>query len=242
MPTLLNTHKLCESSQRFITFMPQTVSIEKYLDRACTSLRVSPYEADDVRAELRAHLEELIESYSAGGADRAEATDLALAWFGDVHQLHDCLDQVHQGDAWWVSRLKGFVLGALIGILLGLILPLGGHIEFLTRHLPFLAVLAGNRTGIFLNSLLVGSFIGLLSSGERSLFVGWALGSLIWLAEYAAFWIHSVATSTVAPESSFTMLSSVLLSPLLGGIFGAAVALGTASVLSRLAMIRPEIK
>ncbi len=217
-------------------------SVEVYLDRACARLRVNPAEADDIREELRAHLEELIQSYRGGGVDRAEATDLALAWFGDAHKIHDSLDLVHQGDVWWVGRLKGMALGMFVGALLALLIPFGGHVEFLARLLPFLTALDSSRVNLLLNSLLVGGIIGLFSSGGRSLFVGWTLGSLIWMAEYTAYWINGVASNTAPADDSLNMLSSVLLSPILGGLFGALVGLITAGALSRLSRARPEIR
>jgi hypothetical protein len=218
------------------------VNIDGYLDKVCARLRVNPAEAEDLREELRGHIEELIESYSAGGADRAEARELALAWFGEAHKLHDCLDLVHQGDAWWVYRLKGMLLGALFGALLALLIPFGGHIEFLTRLFPMLSHLGNARLDVVINALLVGGLIGLVASGDRSLFVGWLVGSLVWLIEYAAYWIIGVASNTAPPEESLTMLNSVLLSPLLGGLFGAAVGISTAAMLSRLSKARPEIR
>jgi hypothetical protein len=216
--------------------MGSCATIDAYLDQVCARLRVNPAEADDMREELRSHLEELIASYSAGGVDRHEAIDLALAWFGDAHKVHDTLDLVHRGDPWWLSRLKGMALGCMLGAILIFLIPFGGHIEFLARLIPSLS----DIPAAMLNALLVGAIIGLVSSGGRSLFLGWVIGSLIWLTEYAYYWIMTIAENSTSELSG--MLWSLLLSPLIGGGFGAMVGIGTASMLSRLSRVRPEIR
>jgi len=104
-------------------------SVDAYLDRVCARPRVNRAE------EFRSHLEELVEAYSAGEIDRREATDLALWWFGDPRKLRDCLDVVHQGDAWWARRLKGLGPRMVVGMLLALLFPIGGHLEFVEQLL-----------------------------------------------------------------------------------------------------------
>jgi hypothetical protein len=200
---------------------------------------VNPAEADDLRQELRAHLEELVESYSAGGASRHEATDLALAWFGDAHRLHDYLDRVHQGDAWWIRRLKGLGLGMLIGGLLALLLPVGGHLEFVARLFGVPPGIDASRFHMLVNALIAGGVIGLFSAGSRSLLIGWSVGSLAWLVEYMAYWIGSVAAGSGGDLST---MNSVLLAPLAGGAFGAAVGSGAAALLVLTSRARPEIR
>lgn len=213
-------------------------SVEGYLDRTCARLRVNPAEAEEIRNELRLHLEELIEAYSAGGIDRREATGLALSWFGDPRKLHHCLDLVHQGDAWWISRLKGLALGMLFGGLLGLIAAIGGHLESIARIFALPPVIEASRFALLVNALIVGGVIGLVSSGGRGLLVGWSIGALVWLAEYAVYWMMN----PVPADLSLNPLNSVLLAPLLGGIFGAAVGLGSAAALSFASPLRPEIR
>lgn len=216
-------------------------NVDAYLSRVCARLRVNPAEADELREELRNHLEELIQAYCAGGIDRREATDLALAWFGDPRRLRDCLDLVHQGDAWWVSRLKGLALGMLVGGLLALAAPIGGHLEFIARLFAIPAGMDATRVSMLINALVVGGAIGLLSSGGRGILVGWSLGSLVWLAEYVVYWMVNIAREPRGGDASLDLLNSVLLAPLLGGVFGALVGLSTAAALSGLSRSRPEI-
>jgi hypothetical protein len=157
----------------------------------------------------------------------------ALQEFGDIDEIRGWLDHVHQGDPWWVLRLKGLALGAAIGALLGLpICWLGGHIEFLSGHLPVFSDLAGSAAGFIANSMLVGGAIGLAASGGRGASMGWALGSLIWLAESVALWVGGVAGHATPPQGPLAFLSLVLLAPFLGGLFGLAVGLGAAAGVS----------
>lgn len=49
------------------------MTIEDYLDRICQGLRLNPARTEEIRAELRAHLEELAEAGLAEGLTPAEA-------------------------------------------------------------------------------------------------------------------------------------------------------------------------
>ena len=211
-------------------------SIEAYLDASCSRLSVNPAEEEEIREELRCHLRELAESYVAEGMDRGLATERALAWFGDSQRLHDSLDLVHHGDPWWIWRLKGMVLGALLGAVIVVLLPLGGHPVWEPGP-------AGDpcRVQLALNGLVAGALIGLLA-GRRGLFVGWVAGSLIWMAEYVAYFVISVATDITPPDGGLRLFNSVLLSPVLGGIFGAAVGSVCSMLLSAASRLRPEIR
>jgi hypothetical protein len=196
---------------------------------------MNPAEAEDIRAELHVHLAELIEDFRCEGMSRREAVRAALQEFGDIEEIRGWLDRVHQGDPWWVLRLKGFALGAAIGTALGLLTTwAGGHSDFLTRHLP---VLPG-----IVNSMLVGGAIGLAASGGRGASIGWALGSLVWLAQSLALWAGGIAAHGTPPEGPLALLSLVFLSPFLGGIFGLAVGLGTAAGLLWLSGARVEVR
>jgi len=216
-------------------------SIETYLDQSCARLPINPAEAEDVREELRSHLRELVEGYAAEGLDRAAATERALTWFGDPQRLHDSLDLVHHGDPWWVWRLKGMVLGAVLGAAIALLLPVGGHIEFLTTTLGRPLGWEAGRIQLALNGLLAGGLIGLLS-GARGIFVGWVAGSLIWMAEYVAYLIISIATDMAPPDGGLRLFTSVILSPVLGGLFGAVVGGVCTALLTGASRLRPEIR
>lgn len=217
-------------------------SVDDYLDRACARLRVNPAEADSIRDELHSHLEELVEAYSAGGIDRREATDLALSWFGNPRRLRDCLDIVHQGDAWWVRRLTGLGLGIVVGGILGLLLPIGGHLEFIARLFAIPSGFDVSRIHVLVNAMLAGGAIGLLSAGGRSLLAGWSIGSLVWLAEYVFYWIAMTVGASASPDAGLSIFNSVLLAPLLGGMFGAAVGAATAATMSITSRARPQIR
>ena len=212
-------------------------SIEAYLDDSCAGLSVNPAEAEEIREELRCHLRELTESYVAEGMDRRAATERALAWFGDPQRLHDSLDLVHHGDPWWIWRLKGMLLGALLGAVIALLLPLGGHLPLWEPGPPG----DPSRIQLAVNGLIAGGLIGLLS-GARGLFVGWVTGSLIWMAEYVAYFLTSAATGMAPPDGGLRLFNSVLLSPVLGGLFGAVVGSVCSMLQSAASRLRPEIR
>ncbi len=212
-------------------------SLESYLDQSCARLSVNPAEAEDIREELSTHLQELIAEHVAAGLDRRAATARALAQVGDARSLRESFSRVHTGDPWWVWRLRGLVLGGVIGGTISLLLPLGGHLEFVTR--PFGASVAGGP--LALNGLLAGALIGVLST-RRGFFIGWFAGSLIWMAEYVAYFIVSVATNTAPPDGGLHLFNSVLLSPVLGGLFGALVGGLCTTLLTAASRLRPEIR
>jgi hypothetical protein len=64
---------------------PRDARLEAYLDRACTSLagRLAPSERRELRAELAAHLDSLVDAYQELGSERDEAVEQALVQFGD---------------------------------------------------------------------------------------------------------------------------------------------------------------
>ena len=214
-------------------------SLDAYLDRACGRLGVNPAEAEDIREELRSHLDTLIDSYTEAGMRREEATTRAVADFGDARRLRSSLDRVHRGDSWWLTRLKGLGLGMLVGALIGVVAPLGGHLEFLAGLLPIPVGIDAAQFHIGLNAAAAGGIVGLLSAGGRGLLVGWSVGSLLWLGEYVAYWVGCVASGCV-PKGG--MLNTVLLAPLLGGVFGALVGAASTAILCAASRIRPQIQ
>jgi len=216
------------------------VSIEAYLDRVCGKLRVNPAEVEDIREELRSHLDAIIQERRQQGLTAAAAADFALASVGDPVKLHGCLDRVHGGDPWWVRRLKGFAFGMLMGGFLALLIPLGGHLEFAARLISLPAAVDPSRLPMLLNGLLAGGVIGLLAAGGGGVLVGWSAGAVLWLAEYVTYWMAQAAGGDVS--SAGNMLERVLLAPLLGGLFGAAVGAAASAVLAAASRFRPRVQ
>lgn len=60
---------------------------ESYLDLLVRFLRLSAAQRDEIRRELRAHLDEALEDELAGGVSREEAVRRVLADFGDAAEL-----------------------------------------------------------------------------------------------------------------------------------------------------------
>ena len=215
-------------------------SVEAYLDRVCGRLRVNSAEAEDIREELRSHLDEVIRERLEGGLSEAAAVDFALASAGDPVKLHGCLDRVHGGDPWWMRRLKGFVFGMLMGGFLALLIPVGGHLEFAARLISLPAVVDPSRLPMLFNGLVAGGVIGLLAAGGGGVLVGWSAGAMLWLAEYVTYWLAQAAGGDAS--SAGDVLPRVLLAPLLGGVFGAAVGAASSAVLAAASRFRPRIQ
>lgn len=214
-------------------------SVETYLDRVCRGLRVNPAEAEDIREELRSHLTSAIEECAARSTGQRDAVDLAIASFGDPGTIHERLDRVHQGDAWWLRRLRGMGLGMLVGGLLSLALSAGGALGLITHLLPFADTAEMARAPVVMNGAAVGGVIGLLAAGGRGVLAGWSAGAVLWLVESVVYWL---ARAGGGSESASSMLEMVLLAPLFGGVFGAAVGAASAAVLSAASHIRPRIE
>jgi hypothetical protein len=201
---------------------------------------VNPAEAEDIREELRTHLDEAIRGRVEGGFSESAAVDFALASVGDPARLHACLDRVHGGDPWWMRRLKGFVLGMVMGGFLALLIPVGGHLEFAARLVSLPSAVDPSRLPMLLNGLLAGGAIGLLAAGGSGVLVGWSTGAVLWLAEYAAYWMAQAAGGDAS--SAGDMLQRVLLAPLLGGVFGAAVGAVSSAALAAASRVRPRVQ
>jgi hypothetical protein len=196
-------------------------SIDSYLDRACARLRGNPAEVEDIRREIRLHLEDMIEEYCAEGMTRPKAAERAIAWLGEAEQLRAGLDLVHHGDPGWVRRLKGMALGGLLGVPLSLLLGLAGH----------------GTAADMLIGLAAGCCIGFLSVSRSGLLAGLAVGSLTWFAGRVGA-LASPLASGPAPDSMLQATHSVLLALILGGVFGLAIAAGCRGLLSLLSHSR----
>jgi hypothetical protein len=195
-------------------------AIDSYLDRTCARLRGNPAEVEDVRRELRAHLEDLIEEYCAEGMSWPEAAARAIDSLGEPERLHHGLALVHSGDTAWLRRLKGIAVGAVLGAALSLLLPFAGH----------------GTMPDFLIGVSSGACIGLLSTRRSGLVMGPAVGALCWFAAR----VGSLAALGVTSPSDFpsTAARSVLVSLLVGAVFGGAVATGSTALLSLLSRSR----
>jgi hypothetical protein len=215
-------------------------SIPAYLDSVCRHLRAGPAEAEDIREELQAHLEELARFYASQGTAPAEALDRALAQFGEAAKIGDTLDLVHEGDAWWLRRLKGLLLGMALGALLSALLPVGGHLDFALSRFSLPGGFALPRAEMVLNAALAGGLIGVCSARGKGLLIGWSLGAVLWLAEFVASWLWRAGGG--AAESANSMLNAALLAPLLGGAFGAAVGFVSSTALAAASRIRPSMQ
>ncbi len=191
------------------------VSVEAYLDRVCDRLRGNPAEIEDIRREIRLHLEDLIEEYCAEGLSRPEAAERAIAWLGDAEQIRTSLDFVHHGDPAWVRRLKGMALGGLLGAILS----------------PLFSFALPGPVAVMLLGGAAGCCIGLLSVSHAGLAAGLAVGSLTWFAARVGA-VASFLASAPATASLSEATNSVLLALILGAVFGLAIAAFSTILLS----------
>jgi len=198
-------------------------SIDSYLDRACARLCANLAEVEDVRREIRAHLEDLIAQYCAEGMSRPEAAERAIAWLGEAEQLRTGLGAVLHGDPEWVRRLKGTVAGGLLGAALSLLL------RFVGCTAPFDVLLDAGS----------GACIGFLGMSRARILVGFAIGSLAWFAATVGSLAAPAASGAALAPSPLESAHSVLLALLAGGLFGGAVAAGTSALLLLLSRPRP---
>jgi hypothetical protein len=215
-------------------------SIDVYLDQICGRLAVNPAVAENIREELRSHLEEAIATYEAIGASPTEATEHAVARFGQSARLFAYLDEVHRRECRWALRLKGAAAGLLFGCLLGLLLPFVRRLGLFSPL--FSAAPEGPRVLPLLNGALMGAFIGSLAITRGGLVVGWLLGSLVWLVECTVSWVTGTMTDSYLPTQSMTVFDGLLLSPVIGGFFSAAVGLSSAALVSLTSRPRAQIR
>ena len=196
-------------------------SLDGYLDRVCGRLAVNPAVADEVREELRTHLEEAIGSASARGATREEAVAQALAGFGEVARVQAALQVVHSPEGVWLARREGPGGGGARGVsaLIGAA-PAGENGAGAPLRPGRPASGGGGRRG------RVGRADRLLLPGARRRVRGLAA----WLSGlagrgHAEMDARQRRTARRRRRASLAALHSVLLAPLFGGCFGAAVAM-----------------
>jgi hypothetical protein len=214
--------------------------LESYLSQICGKLTANPAVADDIREELRGHLEEVVATYQAAGATPAEALAQALARFGPAGSLSARLGEVHRPECVWALRLRGAAAGLLLGGLLAVLLSVaggGGPLSPLSVAAP-----AGPRLLPLLNGALLGAFVGSLAISRGGLFVGWLLGSLLWLVEATVCWVTGAMADAYLPGGSLAAFDGLLLSPVLGGLFSAAVGIVVAGLLSLTSRPLPEVR
>ena len=78
--------------------------------------------------------------------------------------------------------------------------------------------------------------------GRGGLVVGWLLGSLVWLVECTVSWVTGTMTDSYLPTQSMTVFDGLLLSPVIGGFFSAAVGLSSAALVSLTSRPRAQIR
>jgi len=205
-------------------------SLEAYLDHACPGLRLNPAKAEDIRRELRVHLEEGIQDAIAQGLSRAEAMARVLARFGEPERIRDALTQAHLGDPWWAYRLKAAAVGACLGAAIALLLPLAAHLG-LGAALLGASAGDGGRLPLVTLGLIVGGATGLLSAPRRGLIVGPAVGALVWTIESVRVFVVSMGQA-LSSGASLQAFNSAVLSPIIGALFGVVVGIAVTGVLS----------
>jgi uncharacterized protein YoaH (UPF0181 family) len=212
-------------------------SLEAYLDHACAGLRLNPAKAEDIRRELRVHLEERIQDAIAQGLSRADAIARVLARFGEPERIRASLREAHLGEPWWAYRLKAAAFGAFVGALIALLLPLAARLGL---DAVLLGVSAGHgaRSPLVTLGLVVGGATGLLSGRNRGLLVGPGVGALVWTIESFRVFVSTMGQA-LSSEASLQVFNSTVLSPIIGALFGVAVGIALTALLSLSPRPRP---
>jgi hypothetical protein len=211
--------------------------LDAYLDHACGGLRLNPAKAEDIRRELRAHLEERIHDAVAQGLSRKEALARALAGFGRPEKVRACLSEAHVGEPWWLSRLRGITVGMLAGTAIAGLVLVAEHLGLA----PLLHGGAEERTQLLTIGLIVGGATGLFPGRNRELIAGPAVGALVWMTEAGRAFVGSV--DQVLPSAvDLRIFESAVLSPSIGFLFGAAVAVTASVVLSLSARLYRRVR
>jgi hypothetical protein len=202
-------------------------SVEAYLDQVCTRLRVHPAEADDIREELRAHLEERLHEAVTQGAGLVEAEERVLAAFGEAEVVRASLQSVHERAPWWLYRLLAGIAGALLGTASVLLLSLVQHAGVGALALPTPA-----------EGAAAGAAAGMLCWPGRGIAVATITGALAWVSLSYLSRISGTRRSAALPLDWLCAFASVVFSPVAGALFGATVATATATLLSMSSRLR----
>lgn len=88
------------------------VDFEAYLNLLARFLRLNPEQREDIRRELRAHLEDAIEAEVEAGVPREEAVARVLDDFGDAAELAARFSDVGRKRRW---IMKGSLIAASVG-------------------------------------------------------------------------------------------------------------------------------
>jgi hypothetical protein len=217
------------------------IDIEAYLDQACAGLKINPAQAQDIREELRSHLEDTLQSKGVM-LNNPEAVQAALIDFGDPVKVAANLGLIHQEERHSRKRLKGLVFGVFLGTALGFIAVGDNAFSYLLRILiaPFGA---SWEALIWFNCLVVGGLIGSLSILGKPLLSGWWLGLFCWLLEYGVLWAASLIMHRILITSEFFSSPALFpLTPLLGGAFGLIITFGTLGLSALASRFRPYIR
>jgi hypothetical protein len=215
--------------------------IEAYLDLACAGLKINPAQAQDIREELRAHLEDLMQSRGVDLSD-SKAVETALLEFGDPSKVAGVLGLIHRGELLWRKRLKGAIFGVFLGAILAFLAVGDNAISHPLRLLisPFGP---SWEALIWFNCLAVAGLLGSLSILGKPLLFGWWFGIFCWLLEYGVLWSASIVLKRHLLSSElFSSPALFLLAPLLGGVYGLVISLGTLSLAALTARLRPDIR
>ncbi len=82
--------------------------IQDYISKVCTQIRFHDVH-QDVKLELKAHIQEIIEEYLTQGFSEKEAVDQALVQMGDADIIGKQLDLVHKPKPEWTILLLSFL-------------------------------------------------------------------------------------------------------------------------------------
>ena len=237
----LRPHPLEENDPRGSPSLPLTADesgearptdprLEDYLDHVCAPLLgLVPYaRRQELRAELRGHLEALVATHEELGSERTAAVVLALRPFGPPHHLsrqwarewtHGAAPAGPQ-PAWpaMLTALGSFGLATLLAMVL-MTMWLAGNLPFFNNNPALLMV--GLLGGLL--PALAGLSTGLLASARQALGTFYALSLLTLPA--AALALHALAQPGPGADRAWS-LGLAMMQPLWIPIGCAAAALG----------------
>jgi hypothetical protein len=102
-------------------------SFEAWLALLTRFLRLSPKQREEIRRELRSHLEDAIESEMARGASREQAILKVLEDFGDAAELAHRFRHTHAARRWIMQGTLAAACLAILAIGTSLIVPHSAH-------------------------------------------------------------------------------------------------------------------